>query len=132
MLTHKCGRIPLMMALAACLGAERAALATPTLSLQVGSDAAYSVTLTYVSANSAWEFHSGANDVDTTGLLSNGKGLFTVDVAVKDNSPGGTTAQLLNTTTDVRDNGHTTAPNSLVLTVSESAFTSPVGTNLSL
>jgi hypothetical protein len=120
------------IALGSSLCAVQTAHASPMLTLQVGGNAAYSVTLSFVSANNDWEFHSGTLNVGATGLVSNGSGVFTVDVAVQDNTPGGTTAQLLNTTTDVRESGAGGAPRDLVLTVSETQFQSPVGTNLSL
>jgi hypothetical protein len=67
---------------------------------------------------------SGTNPVTDVSNLTNGK--VAIRVTVTDNAPGDTVAQLFNVTNDVRTGGGG-APQNVVITATETGFTSPTG-----
>jgi hypothetical protein len=117
---------------ALAVGNSRPLQAAPTLEFKVGSNAAFTATLTFNATENQYEFFSGLNNVSATGLVTNGSGLFTIDVIVKSNAPGSSTlGELMTVTTDARRSGMG-GSNPLFITVADSTFNNPVGANLQL
>lgn len=107
------------------LATTRAAHATPMLQIAVGSDPAvdYTSELSYNAVTRTYNFNTGDGNYTVSGL-------FQVSVSITSRSSP-TSAQLLDSTIDVRTNDTNDQSRELFITVTDN-FSQPIGPNLTL
>jgi hypothetical protein len=125
-----------LAALLGCLSVAGTAEASFSMTIQVGNHSAVDVS-SYLSSAGANTYSVNGNgsyllfnlstgQVTGTGQ-SFGNGVLGIKLLLTDNAPGAATAQLFDSTVDIR-NGGGGAPVNVSITATENAFTSPIGT----